>query len=152
MTGSRGLDSIERLNLIFAAVVIGGSAVLGSGVVTAGVAAGTAIVQVNYRALRRYAERLFGHEVVGGRLWTAGYALRFLFVGAALAAAIWAGAHPVGLVIGLSTIVPAAVLGAWRARPVAGPASEVPPPDDASWDRWNAWLARERDDDEGDEP
>ncbi len=63
---------------------------------------------------------------------------------------IWiVGAHPVGLVIGLSTIIPAAILEAWRARPLIESAATGLAPDDPAWDRWNPWLARERAEDEG---
>jgi hypothetical protein len=59
--------------------------------------------------------------------------------------AIGAGAHPVGLVIGLSTIVPAVVIAAIRHEPMASvPAVPGPPPDDPSWDEWNPWTASER--------
>jgi hypothetical protein len=40
--------------------------------------------------------------------------------------------------------MPAAVFEAWRARPPVDPSAPALAPDDASWDRWNAWLARER--------
>jgi hypothetical protein len=61
--------------------------------------------------------------------------------------ALHQGAHPVGLVLGLSMIVPAALAGAWMKRPAAAAGEEAPAPvpDDASWDDWNAWLARPRD-------
>ena len=64
--------------------------------------------------------------------------------------AVWAGAHPVGLLIGLSMIVPAVIVEAWRRRPPV--VADLPslPPDDPSWDRWNPWLAREHDVDEED--
>ena len=58
----------------------------------------------------------------------------------AAAVAAWlhaAGAHPVGLVIGLSLIVPSVVIAAWMARPRAGPCRPRRPPDDPSWDEWN---------------
>ena len=110
------------------------------------VAVGTAIEAVNYRVLRRATDRLFSGQLTGGRAWSAAFALRFFFLGAAMTVAILAGAHPVGLVLGLSTIVPAAIVVAWRKRPTAAPATAPPPaPDDPSWDRWNPWLARERD-------
>ena len=56
-----------------------------------------------------------------------------------------AGAHPVGLVVGLSIAMPAAVLDAWRNRPpYVDPATlPVTPPDDPAWDRWSVWRVRE---------
>ena len=54
----------------------------------------------------------------------------------------------------ISIIVPSAIAAAVIARP---PVADVPPgpaPDDPSWELWNPWLARERDDadpEDGDE-
>ena len=71
--------------------------------------------------------------------------LRFAFLALAMTVAVVAGVHPVGLVIGLSTIVPAVVIAAFGQKPVPGVAAlPAPPPDDPSWDDWNAWTARER--------
>jgi hypothetical protein len=50
----------------------------------------------------------------------------------------------VGLVIGLSLIVPSTIIAAWMARPELAPPTPAPPPDDPRWDEWNPWLARER--------
>jgi hypothetical protein len=55
------------------------------------------------------------------------------------------GAHPLGLLLGLSLIMPAAIFEAWRARPPLDPSAPALAPDDPSWDRWNPWLARESD-------
>jgi hypothetical protein len=43
------------------------------------------------------------------------------------------------------------VIEAWRNRPAIVADAPVLSPDDPSWDRWNPWLARERDDDDHDE-
>ena len=50
--------------------------------------------------------------------------------------------------------MPAAVIEAWRARPAVDENAPALDPDDPSWDRWNPWLARERDalEDEEDSP
>ena len=78
--------------------------------------------------------------------------LRFVLLGAGVGLALYVGAHPVGLVIGLSLIVPATLIAAWMARPEPAPATPAPPPDDPSWDDWNPWLARVREpDDEEDQ-
>jgi len=45
--------------------------------------------------------------------------------------------------VGLSLIMPAAVFEAWRARPPIDPSAPALAADDPSWERWNAWLARE---------
>ena len=52
--------------------------------------------------------------------------------------------------IGLSLILPAAVIEAWRARPPIDPRAPVVVPDDEAWERWNPWLAREREPEERD--
>ena len=61
-----------------------------------------------------------------------------------IGAALRFGADPVALIIGLSLIMPAAVLEAWRARPAVDPDAPALAPDDPAWERWNPWLARER--------
>jgi hypothetical protein len=65
-----------------------------------------------------------------------------------IGAALYFGAHPVGLLIGLSLIVPAAIIEAWRARPAVNPEAPQLAPDDPDWERWNPWLAREREESE----
>lgn len=138
------IDPIERWNLGISAGAIAASLALAPPPFTAGLAVGAVLEALNFRVLRRATRRLFGGEIAGGRAWTGGFALRFLFLGVAMAVAIDAGAHPVGLALGLSTIVPAVVVYAWRNPPAGDPASPAPPPDDPSWDEWNPWLARER--------
>jgi ATP synthase I chain len=140
------IDPIERWNLGISAGAIAASLALAPATFTAGLAVGAALEAANFRVLRRATQRMFGGELRGGRAWTGGFALRFVLLGAALYAAVHAGAHPVGLALGLSTIVPAVVLYAWRNRPASDPAAAqtVAPPDDPSWDDWNPWLARER--------
>ena len=68
-----------------------------------------------------------------------------MLLGAVIFFAIRAGVHPVGLVVGLSLIVPASVLAAWRARPPLVADAPALAPDDPEWERWDAWRARERD-------
>ncbi|UCE87338.1 MAG: hypothetical protein JSU66_06345 [Deltaproteobacteria bacterium] len=146
MTRFLGLDPVERLNLTFSAGTIAASLALGAGRFGTGVALGTVIEAVNYRVLRRATDRLFRGDLAGGQAWSAAFAVRFLFLGAAMFAAISAGVDPIGLVVGLSLVIPAVVIFAWRSRPPQVSSDAVPPPDDPSWDRWNPWLARERDD------
>jgi len=62
--------------------------------------------------------------------------------------ALYLGADPVGLLIGLSLIMPAAVIEAWRARPPVDASAPALADDDPTWERWNPWLAREREADE----
>ncbi len=59
---------------------------------------------------------------------------------------MFAGAHPLGLVLGLSIAMPATIFAALWNRPeiVEQALQEVPPPDDASWDQYSVWRADER--------
>jgi len=140
------LDSTERLNLAIAGGAIATSAALAPPPFTASLALGAALEVANYRALRRSTDAFFRGTLEGAGPWTAGFGLRFGFLALAMTVAIGAGAHPVGLVIGLSTIVPAAIVAALRAEPPPVPADALPgpPPDDPSWDAWNPWTASPR--------
>jgi hypothetical protein len=139
------MDGTERLNWTIAGGALATSAALAPAPFTASLALGVALEAVNYRALRRSTELFFTGQLQGGRAWSAGFGLRFAFLALAMTVAIGAGAHPVGLVIGLSTIVPAVVIAAIRHEPMASvPAVPGPPPDDPSWDEWNPWTASER--------
>jgi len=110
-------------------------------------ALGALLESVNFRFLWAASSRILLTGAPGAGPAVGAFGLRFLLLGAALFAALRAGADPVGLVLGLSLMMPAVLLVAWRARPEPAPISAVPPPDDASWDEWNPWLARERDPD-----
>jgi len=139
------LDSIERLNLAIAAGAVAvGYAAAGPAFATS-LALGAGIESVNFRVLRSGSQRLFAGDLAVGHAWLAGFALRFVVLAGAIALSLRAGAEPLALVLGLSTIVPAAIVGAWRARPPVLTSQPGPPPDDPSWDAWNPWLARERD-------
>lgn len=151
MNRKHGLDAVERTNAALALGLLVVAALSSSPRFTGSLAAGVLISAVNYRALRRAVDRLFAGELPSGRAWTAGYGLRFFFVGAAMLAALYTGADPIGLVIGLSTVVPAVVIAAWRFPPASFPSPEAPPPDDPSWDRWDPWRAREREEPEEDD-
>jgi hypothetical protein len=107
-------------------------------------ALGALLESVNFDFLWRASQRILLGGGPGAGPALGAFALRFLLLGGALWAALRAGADPLGLVVGLSLMVPAIVIAAWRARPEPGPAAAPPPPDDPSWDEWNPWLARER--------
>jgi len=108
-------------------------------------ALGAALEAVNFRALfRHWRSALLGGEPAGWARF-AGFGLRFVALALALWAALAAGAHPVGLLIGLSLVIPGVVLAAWRARPAPDPDAPALAADDPSWDAWNPWLASERD-------
>ena len=108
-------------------------------------ALGAALEAMNFRALFRYwRAAILGSEHIG--LAALGsFGLRFVALGGSVWAALALGAHPVGLLIGLSLVVPGVVIAAWRARPAPSPDAPALAPDDPSWDTWNPWLARERD-------
>jgi hypothetical protein len=114
-------------------------------------ALGAALETLNFRALFGYWRRaLLGGERAG---WTrfASFGLRLLVLAAAIWAALALGAHPVGLVVGLSLMVPAVVLAAWRARPAPDPEAEALAPDDPGWDAWDPWRVREREPSDGED-
>lgn len=139
------LDRTERMNWTIAGSALATAAAVAPPAFTASMALGVALEAVNYRALRRSTELVFSGQLEGARGWSAGFGLRFAFLALAMTVAIGAGAHPVGLVIGLSTIVPAVVIAAMRTPPVVSQAAVPgPPPDDPSWDAWNPWTASER--------
>lgn len=149
------IDSTERLNLAIAGGAIATSAALAPPLFTGSVALGAALEVANYRALRRSTEAMFSGQLQGGAVATAGFGMRFGFLAIAMTVALAAGSHPVGLLLGLSTIVPAVIIAALRWEPPSPPADAVPvpPPDDPSWDDWNVWIAgpRERHDEETEE-
>lgn len=110
-------------------------------------ALGALFGSVNFRALWRSSERVLLSGTAGGGPVVAAFGFRFVLIAIALWVALRSGAHPVGLVMGLSMMVPAVVAAAWRGRPLPHSAGPAPPPDDPSWDEWNPWLAREREPD-----
>lgn len=148
------LGTIERTNLALSA----GAAALAFAWTSPGFAlsllAGAALESVNFRGLHRSAGALFGGAIPGGNAFHAVAALRFLLLAAGITVAIGIGAHPVGFVIGLSLILPAAVIEAWRHRPAVVPDAPQLAPDDPAWELWDAWRVRERDaeDEDPEEP
>lgn len=131
---------VLRLNLALSAGVFAASWALLSPRFAGSVALGALLEAANFRALFRSSELFFQ----GGGARRPGFGLRLVLLGAAVAVALFVGAQPIGLVVGLSLIVPSIVVVAWRVRPEDGPTLPAPPPDDESWDAWNPWLARER--------
>jgi hypothetical protein len=148
---------IERLNVALSAGAVATSVLVGSPAFAASVALGAAIEALNFRGLAIGARALFeGTLGSGSGAWSALFAVRLGVLAPVLLLALRHGAEPVGLVVGLSMILPASVIGGWLVRPEIVPVElqpAAPAPDDPSWDAWNPWLARERrpseDDDEG---
>ena len=143
------LHPIERTNLKLSAGAVVASLALVSPLFALSLALGAAFEALNFRGLRLGAEALFAGELPARRAGILGP--RLVLLALALGVALYAGAHPVGLVVGLSLILPAAVIEAWRARPRIDPSAPALAPDDEAWERWNPWLAREREAGEGDE-
>jgi len=138
------LDPIERTNLKLSAGAAALSLAVATPAFAASLLAGAALESVNFRGLRRSAAAFFGGELPGEGGFRALAGLRFLLLAVGIALALGVGADPVGLVIGLSLIMPAAVIDAWRHRPPVQPDAPSLDADDPAWERWDAWLARER--------
>jgi len=138
------IDPIERANLALSAGAVAAGWWLASPAFALSLGFGALLEAVNFRGLRRSAEFLFGGQILTGSLWSGMFALRFGLLAIGIGAALAFGADPVGLLLGLSLIMPAAIFEAWRTRPPLDPTAPALAPDDPSWDRWNAWLARER--------
>lgn len=137
------LHPMERLNFGISAGAIAVSAAFAPPAFTSSLVLGVALEAVNFRTLRLATARLLSGELQGGRAWTAVFAIRFTMLLGAMGLALAAGAHPVGLLIGVSTIVPAALLGAWWMRPPLDPTAPALAPDDPSWDTWSVWRGGE---------
>jgi hypothetical protein len=145
------LDPIQRTNLKLSAGAVAASLVLATPVFAFSLLLGALLEAFNFHGLRRSAQFLFWGQIAGSRSWIGVFALRFSLLVLGIVAALHFGADPAGLCIGLSLIMPAAVIEAWRARPAIDEDAPALDPDDPSWDRWNPWLARERDDFENEE-
>ncbi len=143
-------DPIERVNLALSASAVAASFALAPPRFATSLAVGALLEIANFRVLRRATRRLFVRESEKGAPRVGLFGLRFALLGVAMYLALYAGANPAGLVLGLSLIVPATVWVAWRTPVPMAPATgyDVPPPDDPSWDDWNPWLARPRDRDD----
>ena len=142
---------MERLNFGISAGAVAAGFALASPAFATSLALGAAIEALNFRALRAGAAQLFAGNLVAGKAWAMGFGVRFAFLAVAISLALGAGAHPVALVLGLSTTIPAVVIGAWLQRPAIDPNAPALEADDPSWDVWNPWLARERDPSEDEE-
>ena len=152
------IGPVHGLNLALSAGAVAASWMLASPRFASSVALGALLETLNFRALRRSCEHIFLTQTgaASARGAVGGFGFRFVLLGLAVGVALHQGASPVGLLIGLSMIVPSAIAAAVIARPPVVDAPAGPPPDDPSWDRWNPWLARERDekadDDEDGDP
>jgi len=145
------IQPIERLNLAVCAGATAATWWLVSPVFALSLGFGALLEAVNFRGLHQQAQLLFWGEIRSGGGWTGLYALRFGLLVIGIGGALALGAHPVGLVIGLSLIMPTTVFVAWRNRPAIDPSAPALPFDDPVWERWNPWLASERDETDEDD-
>lgn len=139
------IDPIERINLTLSASAVAASLVWATPSFAASLALGAGLEAFNFRGLRRSAQFLFWGEITGSGPWLGVYGLRYSLLVIGISAGLYFGADPIALVIGLSLIMPAMVVDAWRNRPAIDPDAPSLDPDDPAWDRWNPWLAREMD-------
>lgn len=137
------IDPIERWNIAISAGAIATSLALATPAFATSLAVGAALEAANFRALRRSAQFLFWGVMPGQRAWAAVFGLRFGLLAVGICAALYFGADAAGLLIGLSLIMPATVIEAWRSRPPIDANAARLDDDDPSWDRWNPWLAHE---------
>ena len=139
-----GLDRVERLNLTLSAGAVAASMALATPHFATSLAVGAALEAVNFRTLRNAGKRLVSGELVATVPQIGIFGARFLLLAGAIVLSIAVGANPIALLIGLSIVVPAVVIDAWRHRPPIEDCELVPPPppDDPSWDDWNVWRVQ----------
>lgn len=107
---------IERIHLLIALGVVLLSWLLVSRDFFWGIGAGAVLGVLNLRMLMGCSRRLFAGLLGGGTRWALLFGFRFVFFAAAIGFAIASGIDPMGILIGFSTIVPAAIAGAWAER------------------------------------
>ena len=146
------LDPIQRMNLKLSAGAVAVSLVLATPAFAFSLGVGALLEAFNFHGLRRSAQFMFWGEIAGSRGWIGVFSLRFSLLAIGVCTALYFGAHPVALLIGLSLMMPAAVIEAWRARPAIDPNAPALDADDPGWDDWNPWLAREQPETEEDSP
>jgi F-type H+-transporting ATPase subunit a len=110
------IDRVQGLHLGLSAGAVAVAWVLLSPLFAASLAAGAALEVANFRSLRRSCQAIFQSGLSGGGAAVSAFGLRFALLAVAVGLALYLGAHPVGLVIGLSLIVPSVIV----ARPRAG--------------------------------
>lgn len=139
------LESTERLNMGLSAGAIAACFAISGSHFASSVALGAVLEALNFRFLNGTARAVFDGTVGNERMWLAVFGLRFSMLAVGIGASLWAGVDPLGLVIGLSLVMPAVVISAIKNRPpVIESAPLAPlPPDDPSWDQYSIWRAGE---------
>jgi hypothetical protein len=143
--------AVMSWNLAFSA----GASALGFALVSPrfamGLAVGALLEIANFRSMWSSCERIFLYSENGAGPAVATFGLRFVLLGGVIFLALRGGIDAAGLLVGLSLVVPASLLAAWRARPPVLADAPALAPESEEWDRWNPWLARESDPAEEDE-
>ncbi|HSJ98550.1 MAG TPA: hypothetical protein VLC53_15860 [Myxococcota bacterium] len=134
-------QALQKLNLTLSAGGIAASALLVGPAFTAAYALGAALEAVNFRALCACASRMLSGQLADSRGWLVLLGMRLTLLFAAMGVALLAGAHPIGLLLGVSTVVPAVLIGAWWLAPPIDPNAPALPADDPAWDHWSVWRA-----------
>ncbi|MCP4036483.1 MAG: hypothetical protein GY944_17470 [bacterium] len=141
----------EKLNLGLSAGAVAASFAIASPQFAGSLAVGAMLGSVNFRFLHKTAEGVFNGFMQSGS-WVAVLVFRLALVFAGICAAMMMGADAIGLVIGLSIVMPATVAAAVWLRPENIPTAPGPAiaPDDPTWDGYSVWrpnreLPRSRD-------
>jgi hypothetical protein len=134
-------QALQGLNLTLSAGGLAASALLAGPAFATAYALGAALEAVNFRALCACTTRVLSGQLDGGRFWIGLLGLRLAMLFGAMGVALAAGAHPLGLLLGVSTVVPAVLLGAWWLGPPVDPSAPALPADDPAWDHWSVWRA-----------
>ena len=145
------MAQVQGMNLLLSAGATAAGYVAVSPRFAGGVMAGAVVESVNLRAMWRFSERAIFDQGGGSAIAAGAFGVRFVVMGAVIFALLSAGMHPVGLLVGLSMVIPSVVTAAWLSRPAPSDAAPLAPTDDAAFDDWNPWLAREVDRDDEDE-
>lgn len=146
----------EKVNLGLSAGAVATSFAVASPLFASSLAVGATLGSVNFRFLHTTAEAVFQGAVQSGT-WVVVLAFRLALVFAGICAAMLLGADAIGLVIGLSIVMPASVAAAVWLKPahVVTPPGPAVAPDDPIWDDYSVWRpnreARRRNDDDATE-
>lgn len=130
----------EKLNLGLSAGAVAASFAVASPNFAGSLAVGAVLETMNFRFLHQTAEAVFNGFVQSGS-WAVVLIFRLTLVFAGICAAMLTGADPVGLVIGLSLVMPATIAAAVWTRPEHVPMEPGPAidPDDPIWDEFSVW-------------
>lgn len=144
MDGPLRQGTVVGWNLAFSAGACAVSAATVSPHFAASIAVGAVLELANFRALWASCERTLLAGRSAGGLAAGALGLRLALLAVAVAFALRSGIDAVGLLIGLSGMVPAVLIAGWLAGPPIVPDAPALAPDDPAWDLWDPWLARER--------